>query len=601
MSNNSKDKLLETTKIYSERALELLERALDSAQLEEHDASPISSVAALSRYQDSSDDDEEGGDESISSDEEKDETVPSASAAAPLAMNMLDETPSATPSYKPTPQSRKSKPTMDSKQRAAAIQKHIDNLPCLPLPCDPTTAIYFPSSLLPPEDRRASMLMACQSAHKLAISLAKADTSQQQLITILCLRSGRFAAAVYQQEQCLDHTTSQRYTVRKGQGKAQSAQDGNRRPKSMGAQLRRAGEQLLKQDVLDTLQRWKEPFLDKSALILICCPKTMMKDLFEGDVLLKVDKRIRRVPLDVGRPSFEAVGIIHSVLTTETLHEYERPTSLERSLADTGVDASQVTTETADISCDDVIDLPPKEPEVPLTPLHMAARDGNLDALKVILLDDHANEWLDMRAGEHLMTPLHYASQAEEDVLAAADCVYELLVSGRANPCVVDVRNRVPWYLAENEKAREAYRKARAELGEDYCDWEAAKVATALTDDEIQRKKDIEAEKKRKKRARQKQKKAEEKAVDDARAQQLREEAERLKQEEDAKRIRDSLQPKANTASNTCDFCQMSKKGLKRSQMLQRLDYVYCSSDCVQNHKRELMAAAAMKRLGGAS
>jgi hypothetical protein len=31
--------------------------------------------------------------------------------------------------------------------------------------------------------------------------------------------------------------------------------------------------------------------------------------------------------------------------------------------------------------------------------------------------------------------------------------------------------------------------------------------------------------------------------------------------------------------------------------MLQRLDYVYCSTDCVQKHKRELMAQAALSRL----
>jgi hypothetical protein len=33
-------------------------------------------------------------------------------------------------------------------------------------------------------------------------------------------------------------------------------------------------------------------------------------------------------------------------------------------------------------------------------------------------------------------------------------------------------------------------------------------------------------------------------------------------------------------------------------QMFQRLEYVYCGSECVQKHKRELMAAAAMARFG---
>ena len=38
--------------------------------------------------------------------------------------------------------------------------------------------------------------------------------------------------------------------------------------------------------------------------------------------------------------------------------------------------------------------------------------------------------------------------------------------------------------------------------------------------------------------------------------------------------------------------------GKSRSQMFSRLEYVYCSTDCVRKHQRELMAAAAMARFG---
>ena len=192
------------------------------------------------------------------------------------------------------------------------------------------------------------------------------------------------------------------------------------------------------------------------------------------------------------------------------------------------------------------------------------------------------------------MTPLHYASQADD--ATAADCVFELLVTGQADPCIVDIRHRVPYFLAAGDKVREAFRRARAVGGEESCNWDDAKIPAALTEDELQRRKGMEAEKRRKKRARQKQKKAEEKAIEDARVQQQREAAERQLQEDEARRIRDGLQPKADTATNTCDFCQLSKKGMKRKDMFKRLDYVYCSTECVEKHKRELMASAAMKR-----
>ena len=144
---------------------------------------------------------------------------------------------------------------------------------------------------------------------------------------------------------------------------------------------------------------------------------------------------------------------------------------------------------------------------------------------------------------------------------------------------------------------------ARGTLGEEYCQWdEEAKVGPALSDSDLQLKKAKALEKKRRQRARQKETRAIEKV--EAERSQAEEQArlEKLKEEEDAKRIRDGLKPKplsATSNSNVCDFCQMIVKGKRRSQMFHRLDYAYCSTECVKRHQRELMAAAATARLGG--
>ncbi|GKZ01225.1 hypothetical protein MPSEU_001073800 [Mayamaea pseudoterrestris] len=616
--SSGKERILQKLTLYSDEAQVFVQQALEYAHAQEEASNQAfrnnQTRVILPRFLDLSDEegDQTGRDDSESSSDDSDEEhvnslssnqTQNESIAAALAPEEVNISPSN--QQMPRRQHRQEKPSMDAKQRNATITRHVENVSCVALPCNQSTALHAPSSLLSKIHRISnSQLVLAESVSNLANLLREQD----KLILILCVRSGRFAGAVYQRDTCIVHTSSQRYTVRKGQGKAQSTQDGNRRPKSMGAQLRRAGEQLLKQDIQNTLTQWKH-YIERSALILISCPKTMLKDLLDGDALVKSDERIRRVPLDVGRPTFEAVGIIHAVLMTVTLREAleteqqvcgvkrlnDTKTAIERALT-----SEQVVADETDVS----------EPDVPLSPLHIASRDGNFEGLTALLQSEQVVDWIGMCAGEFYMTPLHFAAQAdasnsdsanESATVAHADCVHALLVIGHADPCALDGRHRVPWFLATTDKIREAFRRARATLGEDYCDWDSgAKVAAALTDDEIRRKQEIEAEKRRKKKARQKQKKAEDKAIEDARVQQQREEAERQKHEEEVKRIRDGLHPRVSTATNVCDFCQTSKKGMKRSDMFKRLNYVYCSTACVEKHKREIMAAAALKRLDGA-
>merc|ERR1712137_401660 len=105
--------------------------------------------------------------------------------------------------------------------------------------------------------------------------------------------------------------------------------------------------------------------------------------------------------------------------------------------------------------------------------------------------------------------------------------------------------------------------------------------------------------KKRRKKARQKEKKAKARAAAEE-AEKLRAAEEEAKQAKaEAKRVRDGLSAKP-TGANVCDFCNKVCKGRNGSKnMFQRLEYKYCSVDCVNKHKRELMAAAAMARFGG--
>jgi hypothetical protein len=447
------------------------------------------------------------------------------------------------------------------------------------------------------------------------------------VVVVLLLQSGRFAGGVFSSDRCLAHRSLSQYTVRKGQGKAQSSQDGRRRPKSVGSQLRRAGEQALNEDVRETLHEWHDHLRD-AAFIWTACPKTMRATLFDqhhhnksienddhnnysptSPLLNKDDVRIRRIPFDVGRPTFESVKVVHEVvmgvdvrvvpeMVVRDNHHHDDDDAKEEEMA-------QVE-EMLGIAKDKSILPPPAEEkptiDLPLSPLHHACKDGNLPALLDILRDlEPACPDVDQPAGYDCMTPLHFAAASTDhdvDPLTAAACVSALLIQGRSTPTVVDARDRPPYFLATHDRVREAFRRARAVLGEDFCDWDDAKVGPALTDEDLAAKKEKEAEKKRRKKARQKEQKTKEKVQAQEMEERRRAEEEEKQRTEEAKRIRDGLAGKP-TGPNVCDFCQKVVKGKKRNQMLQRLDYKYCSSDCVNAHKRELMAAAAMARFGG--
>jgi hypothetical protein len=494
-------------------------------------------------------------------------------------------------------QKAKSQITATQKQRDALLRQ-LGTPPCRPFATSSKTILSIPSALLLP----TSTTPPSQAAYELATNLGT------QPVMVVLLRSGRLAAAVFSMNTCLAHRASTRYTIRKGQGKAQSTQDGNRRAKSIGSQLRRQGELALREDVVQLFADWtKAAYTTNAGLILVSLPKTMKKEFFQDCGLDREDPRLRTIPLDTGRPTFDTVVAVHEIMMRVTVGDKTTMVEDERIPITVLLDDQSITEALLPPSKQhkqkqQQPTLPPpkiEEPIVPLSPLHELARDGNLSQL-IAMLQQHTPDDIGTRAGIDLMTPLHYAASNEhDDSTRAAACVTALLLDGHADPCMVDARHRVPYFLATHDKVRDAFRMARATLGEDYCDWEhGAKVGPALTNDDVVTKKIKAADKKKRQKARQKESKAKEQAAAQEAERQRQEQQELKNKEEDAKRIRAGLQPKSTAATNICDFCQTTCRGKRRNQMLQRLEYAYCSTDCVAKHKRELMAAAALARFG---
>jgi hypothetical protein len=478
------------------------------------------------------------------------------------------------------------------------------------------------------------------------------NNSSSATIIIVLLQSGRFAAAVYtlkassttQQQQLtmIAHKTSTRYTVRKGQGGSQSAHDSSKhKAKSIGAQLRREGEKQLRDDVQSTWKLWKEEYphyINDAVGIYVSCPKGMRRDyLFGGGgdsrsdnlaLVKKSDERLRNIPLDVGRPTLETVRVALECLLSCGVVELDDNLTVSNDFDDGDDDgggkALVVVEKRKESESPGAIADKEKDDDGPsFTPLHTAVIEGDLSKLMELLtLLEEAEERNDgggdettaettavenaavpcydvnTQGGPNHQTPLHLASASNHP--NAPLLLNALLINGHANPCAIDSRGRPPYFVASSDRVREAFRLARGALGEEYCKWDdEAKVGPALNDADVQAKKVKALEKKRKQRARQKEKKAIQKAQEEDEAAKERQEEEKKKQMEEAKRIRDGLKPKTSAASNVCDFCQQLAKVKRRSEMFQRLEYVYCSTECVKKHQRELMAAAAAARMGG--
>lgn len=138
---------------------------------------------------------------------------------------------------------------------------------------------------------------------------------------------------------CIKHKAIRRYTVRAKAGGSQSSHDGQgKKAKSMGAQLRRYGEQKLKDDVYDVLREWgSDGLLDQCAYILVSVGRTLQHVLFRDSnssssastsqeeypyKLAKSDPRVvRGLGMMVDKPTLEECCRVFRLCTAVTFEK----------------------------------------------------------------------------------------------------------------------------------------------------------------------------------------------------------------------------------------------------------------------------------------
>lgn len=446
---------------------------------------------------------------------------------------------------------------------------------------------------------------------------------QHPLMAVFILRSGRFAGAIYnnqkEKDPLLIHKVIRRYTVRAKAGGGQSSHDNKgSKAKSMGAQLRRYGEKALKEDVQNILTLW-EDHLHRCGLILIAATKPMRGILYESEetannsalsLLRKEDNRIVYVPFVVDKPTLESANSIRDrcIQVTISSGAMEQPPTEElkastKKSSSTNKEVKETTTKVERINLKDeekLIECPFSKDIIAACKL---GNDANAKkAIEAILNqfqaetaedDDESNVerycqgWklssvLNLPESlEDLATPLHIA--AASSLSQAVQC---LLLAG-ANPEQVDARGRTPYFLADNKDTRDAFRKARAEVGEEKWQWTRAGVPEPLTDEKITQQKLKEKEKKKRAQQRKKEQKAkdEQEAKDREVSLQLQEQL--LKQE------RAEMEARQKDKAGNCGFC---KKSLYKHDFFEVLGEKCCSTDCVAKLRRKLAADAALAR-----
>ncbi|KAL4137191.1 hypothetical protein PRIC2_000713 [Phytophthora ramorum] len=389
---------------------------------------------------------------------------------------------------------------------------------------------------------------------------------------VLLLRSGRFAGAVFEKDKALCHKTFQRYTTRRKQGGAQSASDASGKAKSAGATLRRYNEAALKQDVAALLVEWKGVLKD-TELIFLSSGKTERATFFpeKNTVLQSDDKRLKRIPFATFRPTFEEVCRVRSDLSSVRFSPLEAAAS---SPVESTKKAKKKKKSGEPAPGPEVKEDTPKEDEVKegedVPQIIQLVNSGDLKSVKEFLSNADEKDVEVNEVDAKFMTALHHAAAKNEVPIV------EYLLEQGANPALLDLHNRPPYFLCDTKEARNAFRRYMAEHPGAW-DYAIAQIPEGLTSEMEQRKKEKEAEKRRRARERKKQQKRE--AVEQKREEEAR-------QEELERKI---------AAGLACDFCG---KYAGKSPFT-RLEFKYCSTDCVNGHKRKLMSEAALRRLGG--
>jgi len=399
------------------------------------------------------------------------------------------------------------------------------------------------------------------------------DTSKPWIVILH--KAGHFVAAVFLKENILKSKSIHRYVVRKKQGGSQSSKDASgKRAKSAGATLRRYNEQMIEKEIRSLFLEWKQYFLQASRIFYFV-PKTKRSFLFqESSVLISSDERLRRIPFGIKRPTVNEAKRTLKKLCLVSIRKYEPPP----------VPVSSDTAKEPDKEAVIEMSQPAKtnmlKPE-PLVAPPQPVDDRLLALVKLCTLGikDEIVAFVEKEGSEVLFlsddngsTILHLVAEMGETTLI------RLFLDFGSSPEVTNFRGLVPYQCCKKKEARDSFRYF---MGENPTLWDYSKAAvpSALSKSIEEARKEKAKAKKKRQAQRRKQAKAKQKQDAEIAAKQAAAEAAEL----------EAMAP-------TCSMCGNRLKG-DTGSWFHRLNFTYCSNQCVQRHRRVLSAEAALNRL----
>ncbi|KAJ3241716.1 hypothetical protein HDU81_011040 [Chytriomyces hyalinus] len=460
--------------------------------------------------------------------------------------------------------------------------------------------------------------------------------------TLIMIAAGHFAAAVFEAAApkpgssatnfvptVLEHKTFHRYTTRRKQGGAQSANDsGKGKANSAGANLRRHNEMMLQQDIQNLLTQW-EPYLASSSHIFIRCPpRQVRKNIFFSDTLLSSsDPRIRSFPFITHRPTLSELTRAFEELTTVTIRTIPAA-SLNKSVVDgPSVSKKKLSNQEENTQIPATPQIPSlhdpfpklidliKRSKIPQLrqELNLAPSESPVNEPALTAPPDETIRLVNTRLDDtHGTSLLHIASHGGH-----ADVVYLLLLHAGADPTLREAsgKQRPAYAVAETKEVRDAFRRAYAFDEGGVYDWAGAGgVPSPLTIDLEARQKEKEREKRRKQKLKQKEslEQRNKEQAERAKEQEVEEARERAKQEEKAERAkkagvigklgksdkeamgmtperRTMLDREKRALAAEARFraqqgkCSNCAKILTPASTFEKFQYKYCSTECVRN------------------
>lgn len=351
-------------------------------------------------------------------------------------------------------------------------KKQLLPVPAKPPPADGSNGVPLPSTMTSPHiflcmvggGHFAGMIVS------LAPKVGKQSTGTEQ-----------------RQALVVAHKTFHRYTTRRKQGGAQSANDSAKgAAHSAGSSLRRYNEVALEQEIRTLLAAWKD-LIGASQLIFVRATGSSNRRIlfgpYENQILRQNDPRNRTFPFSTRRATQAELMRAFVEITRVKVSEVDTAALAMAAAAAAQSEAERALSQ-AKAPILQAKAKPSREEEVAnlhTTQLQAMIRRSKAPALHSYLVTNSLSpEFLfyppSTQANHHAPTPLHLASSINSPAVVLA-----LLTKAGADPSLVNRKGKPPFDLAGERGTRDAFRVARSELGEGKWNWNAAHVPAPLS------------------------------------------------------------------------------------------------------------------------